>query len=517
MICSLANSLWLSGCLAEWARFRRAMMRVRDEQEHVWRRLVAANAETEFGRQHRFGSLRSIRDFRDRVPLRSYDELRPWIDRAAAGTPNVLTRDPVRLLQPTSGSTGATKLIPYTAELQREFQRGIRPWIADLFLHEPDLMRGPAYWSVSPALTRPRRSAGGIPIGFDDDTAYVGGWQRRLVNAVMAAPASLQGETDIEEFRYRTLLCLIRRSDLRLISVWNPTFLTLLVDSIPEHGERLAGELDRRRAATLREALAAPSPQRHQILWPHLRVVSCWTDAHSTMAAAHLRELFPHTRIQSKGLIATEAFVSLPLEGGTALAVRSHFFEFIRGDAASLAHELEKGKTYRVVVSTAGGLYRYCLDDIVEVVGHIHRCPLIRFIARHGVVSDRVGEKLNEAHVAAVLGETFASHRMTPRFAMLAFDRTSYVLYIDSAESDDALEHLARKIETQLRQNFHYDYARLLGQLGPLRPFRVSRGAETYVETAVRAGQRAGDVKPTALDRRDGWSAIFRTSRSPHP
>src|SRR5438445_8620333 len=147
LICTLANSLWLSGCLPELARFRRTIRNVREEQEEILRRLAP--------------SATNVQDYQQHFPLN--DDIR-------------IPKD-VKLLQPTSGSTGPTKLIPYTESLQREFQRGIRAWIADLFLDDPKLLTGPAYWSVTPGSTGFRRSPEGIPIGFDDDSAYVGGWQ----------------------------------------------------------------------------------------------------------------------------------------------------------------------------------------------------------------------------------------------------------------------------------------------------------------------------------------------------
>src|SRR5687767_15285458 len=45
----------------------------------------------------------------------------------------------------------SAKWIPYTASLKREFQCGIRAWVADMFLHDADLLHGAGYWSVSPA------------------------------------------------------------------------------------------------------------------------------------------------------------------------------------------------------------------------------------------------------------------------------------------------------------------------------------------------------------------------------
>ena len=545
MICALANSLWLSGCLAEAARFRSAVRRVEQEQQARLEQLLVANAETEFGRLHNFASISSVREFQQRVPLRDYHGYQEWIDRVSTGSLNILTQEPVQLLEPTSGSSGAAKLIPYTGSLQREFQRGIRSWIADLFLHYPELLSGQAHWSVSPATMSDTRTPGGIPIRFEDDAAYVGGWQRRLVRAVMAVPSALRKVSDMEAFQYLTLLFLIRSSKLKLISVWNPTFLSLLVDHLPEWGDELAHDLERgtvrshkalpdnlrgsirpakRRAAELRAALRSSHPaERHARLWPDLFLISCWRDANAAAPAAHLRTLFPQARIQGKGLIATEGFVSFPIVGqaDAALAVRSHFLEFLPVAASGevdrarpqLAHQIDHGQRYAVVLTTGGGLYRYLLQDLVEVTGHFHGCPLVRFLGRNGHVSDWFGEKLDEAHVSQTLRDVFDSLAMAPSFAMLACDTnrpTGYVLYIDAIGPDEVLARAAARIDAGLRSNFHYRYARELGQLSLIRVFRAQAAAETYLSVAVGNRQRAGDVKPPALDRRNGWSGIFR-------
>jgi hypothetical protein len=522
MIYTLANSLWLAGCLPESARFRRASRHVAAEQSAILRRLLAANAETEFGRSHGFSSIRSVAEYRQRVPLRDYDGYREWIDRIAAGSPNILTRERVRLFEPTSGSAGASKWIPYTASLQREFQRGIRAWIADLFLHDPDLLSGPAYWSVSPVSAGSRTTTGGIPIGFEDDTSYVGGWQRRLTQAVMAVPSHVRFISDMEEFRYATLLSLIGRRNLKLVSVWNPTFFSLLVDRLPEWGELLAFALDARRAQELRAALrASTAAERHARLWPDLRLISCWSDANAAGPAARLAELFPQTRMQGKGLISTEAFVSLPLAGreGAALAVRSHFLEFVpAGGNPQLAHELDRGQQYSVVVTTGGGLYRYQLHDLIEVTGYFQGCPMVRFLGRQGYVSDWFGEKLNEAHVSGVVRDAFGAMGISPSFAMLACDTDppspGYVLYIDASEPNEVLDRAAAKIEIGLQDNFHYKYARELGQLAPLRVFRAEGAAGAYLAAGVCMGRRAGDIKTLALDRHNGWTPVFLSRAS---
>jgi hypothetical protein len=178
-----------------------------------------------------------------------------------------------------------------------------------------------------------------------------------------------------------------------------------------------------------------------------------------------------------------------------------------------LAHELERGGIYTVAVTTGGGLYRYQLGDAIEVTGHLRGCPLIRFVGRHASVSDWFGEKLNDAHVSRVFEEVFRHVGLAPSFAMLACEtegHPGYVLYIDAADTDEQIGRTVEFIDEKLRENFHYDYARRLGQLAPVRPVRVRDGARAYMDASMRLGQRAGDIKVPALERRNVWSKEFR-------
>jgi hypothetical protein len=339
-------------------------------------------------------------------------------------------------------------------------------------------------------------------------------------------------------------LLLARSRDLRLISIWSPSFLSLLLDRLPEWGDRIVHDLERgtigatntlpeklgrfhgdpRRSRQVRSALRAGTMQeRNAQLWPRLGLISCWKDANSAAPAARLAAQFPQSRMQGKGLISTEGFVSLPLarRDDSALAIRSHFLEFLPADRAGnvdperpcLAHELDPGARYSVVLTTGGGLYRYRLGDLIEVTGHFEGCPLIRFIGRHAYVSDWFGEKLSDAHVSHVLQDAFRTLAMVPSFAMLACETdlspARYVLYIDTPEQDPLLHRAAAIVDAGLCENFHYNYARQLGQLACVQPFRAAAAASVYMAAAVRNGQRAGNVKAPGLDRRDGWSSVF--------
>lgn len=501
---AIANTLWATSNLPAHLRFRRVLREPKTAQRKRLFAYLKANADTAFGRAHDFASIRTYEDFARRVPLADYGGLETWIKRIQAGEVNVLTRERVTHLVPTSGSSGARKLIPFTAGLQREFNAALGAWLVDLARQQSGILCGPAYWSVTPALRDAPPEASAVPIGFEADTAYLGGPRKWLADAAMAVPANVQQADSVEEFRYRTLLRLLRCRELRLISVWHPSFLTLLLDALPTRWERLLNDLPER-AWELREI----GPQCPERLWPKLRVISCWGDGAAELGLAELRRRFPNVHIQPKGLLATEAFVSLPFAGAYPLAVTAHFFEFL-DDAGHicLPEQLNRGSEYQVVVTTAGGLWRYRLGDLVRVTGWLGQTPTLKFLGRNGNVSDCCGEKLSETFVAEVLRGIFLTGG--PRFALLAPDDSTegcgYTLYLEGAASSDCAERL----DAALCRNPHYAYCRQLGQLQAPRLFAISdRGYEAYAARLAARGARLGDIKPAALSQLDGWSDVF--------
>ena len=222
-----------------------------------------------------------------------------------------------------------------------------------------------------------------------------------------------------------------------------------------------------------------------------------------------LRRRFPRTHFQAKGLLATEAFLTLPFGAHQPLAINSHFFEFIDDEGrVHLADGLREAGEYEVAVTTAGGLWRYRLGDRVAVNGRVGQTPSLRFLGRAGNVSDRFGEKLSEAFVAEVLSELFRER--VPRFALLAPDEKAagcrYTLYVEGVPPSDCVEALDRA----LRRNSQYAWCRDVGQLPPPRLFVIAcDGFERFVERQAASGARLGDIKPAALSRSSGWSDVF--------
>ncbi|WP_420718366.1 GH3 auxin-responsive promoter family protein [Pyxidicoccus sp. MSG2] len=529
-------------------RFHRALREPEAAQaECLARVLRAVSGSQQAARIPGFARVRSARDFQDAVPLVTPDGLASDVERIAAGEARVLTREPVTRFEPSGGSSGASKLVPVTAGLLDEFQRALSPMLFEMLHHRPALRTGPSYWSISPMGGKQGRTSGGLPVGSVEDSAYFSRALRPLLSRVFAVPGAVGALPDVERCRYVTLWHLVAREDLSLISVWNPSFLTLLMDALEWHGERLAEDLERgtcrpperevdavravlsrmrfsphpERAAALRSALRQGLQAR--ALWPRLSLLSMWTDAQAAHAVPAACRRFTGVEVQGKGLLATEGVVTLPLFDAPApvLAVRSHFFEFLDAERPDtrprLAHELERGHTYTVLLSTSGGLLRYRLGDLVRVEGFRHATPCLRFLGRADAVCDLVGEKLAATRVAAVLDATLPSlfGGTRPTFAMLAPEwhaapePPAYRLFLETAAPDARLAEAAAAVERALHEGHHYRYARELGQLGPVRAVRVSEGARRYEARCISLGQRAGDIKPMDLHRQPGWSAWF--------
>jgi hypothetical protein len=171
---------------------------------------------------------------------------------------------------------------------------------------------------------------------------------------------------------------------------------------------------------------------------------------------------------------------------------------------------LRQQETYEVVVTTAGGLWRYRMQDQIQVTGYLGKTPALRLIGRSGNVSDLFGEKLSEVFVAGAIKKMLAGFSVKPQFLLLAPDMDvagwRYTLYVEGDLSVNA----AKQMDLLLRENPNYDQCRELGQLQAVRLFRIAgRGYETLTNRLIADGKRLGDIKPIPLSRNAGWSKIF--------
>jgi hypothetical protein len=537
----LANVVTAAGAAPARARFASALRDPAAAQRAILQRTLRAGAKTAYGRALRFDLIRDECEFAARVPLVGYDELDGWMTRVAAGESNVLTHDRVRFMEPTGGSSGFLKLIPYTSALLSEFSAAMLPWTFDLLTHRPALMRGRAYWAITPPGRKRSNTGGGLPIGMQDDAEYFPAPLRALLRRGLAVPASVAATPDVATCRYLTLLALLAAPDLALLSVWSPSFLSLLARALDdnfdallrdlEHGTisvsldpaleaRIRRELPARPdlARALRSHFGARAPDDLGLIWCNLALISCWTEGHAARALSGVRNRFPGVEIQGKGLLATEGVVSIPILGARApvAAVTSHYLEFLdpRDGRSAPACALDVGGTYEVALTTGGGLYRYRLRDLVRVEGMLHRAPMLSFQGRADKASDIAGEKLTAPLVERAIEAAMRATNISAPFAMLAPSWTPvphYCLYVE-AQACDA-QRLADALDRELHRAHHYALCRDLGQLGPVRGVAVRDAHRVHEDACARRGQRAGAIKPPALDASPGWESVFeRTS-----
>jgi hypothetical protein len=266
---------WLGSQSAAWVRFRRAAKGVEEVQRRKLGALLHVAGPSAYGRHLRLERVSGLDAFRSAVPIVDHDTLRPWIDRVAAGEPAVFTTEPVEMMERTGGSSGADKLIPYTARLRAEFAESVAVWMVDIHRRVPTLLGGPSYWSVSRAVRTPERTAGGLRVGFDVDAEYFGPLARWAIARMMAVPGTVAASPDIESWRVATAHHLLSCKDLGFISVWSPTFLTRLMTWMAAHRDALSA------TPALRERLARAwtgAQLDGTVLWPRLRLISAWGD-----------------------------------------------------------------------------------------------------------------------------------------------------------------------------------------------------------------------------------------------
>ena len=401
------------------------------------------------------------------MPIQNYDDFRHQIMRMADGETGILTSAPVVAFEETGGTVSGAKLIPYTRASLAGFRAAVLPWLANLSKRRPAITRGRAYVSVSPAGRAMKMLGCGLPIGLNSEAAYLGEDLFEPFAAMLAVPPTVGTISDLSAWREETLAALVACEDLSFASVWSPTFFLDLIETLPAAAICITARLDQQAQRRLTCALAGGSIDTTS-LWPHLDTISCWADGSSAVWADRLATLCPQAFIEPKGVLATEAAITLPfgtgLASGAVPALTSTFLEFIDANGgARLAHELTAGERYRVVITTAGGLYRYDIGDCLRCLGHTDNIPHLVFEGRSALVSDLVGEKLDEAFVANVLARLPLPAAIVPKRE----PKPHYELWLDGA-GDIAM--LAREVEAGLSANPQYAYARRLGQLGDIEP-----------------------------------------------
>ena len=184
------------------------------------------------------------------------------------------------------------------------------------------------------------------------------------------------------------------------------------------------------RAARLRRSAALTFAN----VWPDIRLVTTWTGGSCGIALDRLRAKLPprhaghgawaisppnaaaRSRSTAKRRVACRRCTIIFSSSSSRSAGTAAGPEFLTLD------QLEAGRRYYVLVTTAAGLYRYFMNDLVEVTGFFHQTPLLRFVQKGKGVTSLTGEKLYEAQMIEAVQRRGRACGLTLSFFLLVAD-----------------------------------------------------------------------------------------------
>lgn len=480
-------------------RFYRALNKPKETQEQVFQRLIAIFNSSSYGKE--FGHIHSISEFQEKVPFINYEKISPQINLMREKKGNLLSPSPVLFYEPTSGSSGAKKYIPYTLELKSAFSQMFSHWVSDLLKNGPSLKSGKFYFSVSPQFKDDED-------GLQDDSDYIDGFFSWFLKPFFVTPKKIKRIKDPSHFKKALALHLLAEKDLEIISIWNPSTFTILLNYIEDNRLELLLDLEKGMAIIEghRFDFKKIDDERKEIIrksplldfWPRLKLISSWGSMEAKPGFLKLKKTFPSVFIQAKGLLATEAPITIPLIESKSFVpmLESIFFEFTSKEGkVYLLNELIGGEVYNIVITTPGGLYRYLLGDKVKVPHFFKETPCLEFMGRGDETSDLFGEKLHRDFLLNILQELKTENYYSFFPTRIDEDHGYYTLLTDN--QDQSLE---KDIEASLMKAYHYKVARKLGTLGPLRII-YKKDIEDRVLSYFQKtkGMKLGDIKPKVL------------------
>jgi hypothetical protein len=457
----------------------------------------------------------NYKQFSQEIPLTTYAELSDVIAEDRLQGTSRLAKNVLRY-QPTSGSNSARKWIPYTLDLIKEFDRASGPWLADIYETLSGVAGGPHYWSLS-WLPNELRDAS----GSNDDAELFPTIKKYLVSQIFCVPKKVQMAENMGHCLFATACYILASKELRLMSIWSPTFLLTLLELITLRKDEIITTLTtglwpfsdrglvgvsapvaRGAARILKEHHSLQwTAELSQELWPKLALISVWDSSYSKIWTRRLKEIFGHCRFQGKGIWTTEAAVTIPFRDNYPLAINSHFFEFRCLNSGDIlrADELQVGQDVQPIVTTGNGIMRYQISDHCKVTGYLDRTPCLEFLGRlEG--TDLVGEKMSQATVAECIEQLPSHLHAVTVFAVSGgnITRPYYLLLLEDCK-DQCLNEASEIFETGLCRSMHYSLARQLNQLGRLRTATASNSLE-FIEKYCHASEISlGDFKVDPL------------------
>ena len=494
--------------------FIRAHRRTRSVQDDLLRRLLASHANTAFGRDHSFGSIRSWEDFKAAVPLQEYESLRPYIQRVLEGDTGALLPpgEQVLMFSLTSGTTGEPKHIPVTRRFLADIRRAWNIFGMAAYHDHPEAWLRPILQITSPI--NESTSPTGLPCGAI--SGLLAATQKRVVQWMYTTSPHARAAGNPEDKYYTLLRCAAGR-DVSFITTANPSSTIKLIETGQAHFDRLirdltdgtlrppgdgdgaTGKLRFRPNRALARRVAEAVRRDGKLLGKHLWKVSFlanWTGGTLGLYLPRLRELFEGVPVRDIGLLASEGRFSIPICDGSSAGlaeITGNFLEFIPAADYEQAHpatlradQLDIGEEYFLVTSNWAGLWRYSMDDRIRVTDRFGQSPVFEFLSRGRHTANITGEKITEHQVVEAMRLTGSNVGLrVQRFVLQGrFAQTPYYeLRLELTDPSQA-DRVAQRMDEELgKLNMEYRTKRASGRLGVIRAIRVGPHRMDQIES----------------------------------
>lgn len=530
------------------APFERAVADTRGTQEALLAQLMQRNRDTEYGREYDFAGVNSLAEYARKVPVVDYDDLAPRIDRVTRGEKGILTAEDPLLFAQTSGTTGNPKFIPVTSTCRKA--GGLTIWLHYARRDHPGLFKK-ILTIVSPAVEGYTEAR--IPYG--STSGMVVKEMPRIVQSAYAVPYDAF-EIENYDAKYYALLRLGLADDVTFLGTANPSSILMLAEMADRYADSLIRDIHDgglsdsfEVSPTIRAALASrlkALPARARLLeslrskrgrlvpadyWPNMALLGCWKGGTVGSYIRKLPEWYdPDGRgmppVRDMGYLASEARMSVPVSdrgAGGVLTVHANVFELVPVEEVEArpdeheswrylpAADVEVGREYYVFISTTGGLYRYDMNDVIEVVDRYQTAPVVEFRRKGRGMTNLTGEKLSVNHLieaihsgSQAIGARVAHFRCEPWI-----EESRYVVKVELVTPLPAerRQELLRAIDHELgRVNIEYQAKRKSSRLRPpilqlMRDGWYERGKQKL----VAEGKRLFQAKTVLLDAKQGY------------
>lgn len=463
-----------------------------DVQDELFHRLITEAHQTEFGLQHGFGDITSYESFRDRVPVQSYEQLYPYIQRLMRGEQNILWPSEIKWFSKSSGTTShRSKFIPVSEEALEECHfKGGKDLISIYVNNYPDTHL------------------------FDGKGLAVGGSHQ--INEYDSSASSFYG--DVSAVIMQNLppwAEFIRTPSLEtaLMSNWEEKIDKMARETAEVNVTNIAG-VPTWTVLLIQKIVELQGKKNILEVWPNLEAFF-----HGAVAFKPYRNLFENLIPKSEMRYwetynASEGFFGIQdqKDSEELLLMLDYgiFYEFIPVDdldsehpRAVPLHEVEVGKNYAMVISTNAGLWRYNIGDTVKFTSKVPYRIKISGRTKHFI--NAFGEEViienAEAAITRACAETNSiidNFTAAPIFLEKG-KRGGHEWVIEFKVAPDSMDTFQKVLDMSLREvNSDYD-AKRKHDLALIMPAIHSVPPGTFYNWMKRRGKLGGQNKVPRL------------------